>query len=102
MDKKKCRAILRYVDQTTKHFWVALLSSITHNFNMFKAKIFKQYPSADKGMQYTFHDLKQVILANVDLDISTEMELVHYSHQFYPITAWLVAKNRLSIREHNK
>ena len=73
----------------------------TSDYNILKTRIIDEYPGADRGAQYTHHDLENVVLHYVDQDISTETEFVEYSHKFRPVAAWLV-KNKISERECDK
>ena len=70
--------VLKYVDLAINGFWIPLPGYALYDFALFKTSIFKQNPSATKGIQYTFCDLECIVLANADLEISTEMELMNY------------------------
>ncbi|KIM57905.1 hypothetical protein SCLCIDRAFT_28434 [Scleroderma citrinum Foug A] len=53
-------------------------------------------------MQFTYRDLERIVLAHAESDISTETELMEFSHQFRPVATWLVRNNKLSKREWDK
>ena len=99
---EKCHAVLRYVDSDTKELWASLPEFETSDYDILKTRITDEYPGADRGAQYTHHDLENVVLRYVDQDISTETEFVEYSHKFHPVAAWLVKNKKISEREHDK
>ena len=100
-DQDKCWLVLRYVDTTTKNFWVTLPGYEAQDYNLFKEEIFKKYPGSAKGVRYTYWDLEHVVIAAAELSISTEVELLQYYQQFSPITIYLMKQGKLSTREHN-
>ncbi|KAG2055737.1 hypothetical protein BDR06DRAFT_1044422 [Suillus hirtellus] len=101
-DVDKCKMIVRYVNLETKRFWVTLTGYESKDFGVFKTNIIGQYPGAAKGVRYTIHDLKHVILNTAESDVSMETELVQYYRQFCPIAVWLVANSKISERERDR
>ena len=99
---EKCRAVLRYVDSDTRELWASFPEFEASDYDVFKARIIDEYPGADRGAQYTYHDLENVVLRHVDHDISTETEFVEYSHKFRPVATWLVKNKKISERERDK
>jgi len=100
-NQDKCWLVLRYVDTTTKRFWVTLPGYEAQDYNQFKEEIFKKYPGSEKGVRYTYRDLERVVIAAAELSISTEAELLQYYRQFSPIAIWLMKQGKLSGRERD-
>jgi len=101
-DREQCRAVLQYIDSTTKRLWVSLPEYDAADYDAFKVRVIDEYPGAEKGMQYTYHDLERIVLPHADLDISTKTELMEFSRQFRPVATWLVKNNKISERERDK
>ncbi|KAG2737479.1 hypothetical protein P692DRAFT_20682729, partial [Suillus brevipes Sb2] len=101
-DTDKCKLLVRYVDTSTKRFWVTLKGYDKKDFNEFKTSILAQYPGAEKGIRYTIRDLERIVINNVDSDISTETELLQYYRQFRPVAVWLVTNNKITARERDR
>ena len=72
------------------------------DYNKFKTRILEEHPRADKGAQYVYHDVENIVLCHINQDISTETEFVEYSHKFHPIATWLVKNKKISEHEHDK
>ena len=100
-DQDKCWLVLRYVDTTTKCFWVTLPGYEAQDYDLFKEEIFKKYPGSAKGVCYTYRDLEHVVIAAAELSISTEAELLQYYQQFSPIAIYLMKQGKLSTCERN-
>ena len=100
--QEKCRTVLRYLDSDTKELWVSFTESSQGDYDKFKTRILEEHPGADKGAQYVYHDLENIILRHVNQDISTETEFVEYSHKFRPVATWLVKNKKISEHEHDK
>ncbi|KAG1843077.1 hypothetical protein C8R48DRAFT_780814 [Suillus tomentosus] len=98
-DEQKCKAIVRYTDVLTKHFWVTLTGYESKDFTIFKQSILAKYPHANQGTCYMIRDLERVVLNTADSDISTETELLQYYRQFRPIAVWLETNSKISQRE---
>ena len=96
-DQDKCWLVLRYVDTTTKRFWVTLPGYEAQDYDLFKEEIFKKYPGSVKGVRYTYQDLERVVIAAAELSISTEAELLQYYRQFSPIVIYLMKQGKLSM-----
>ncbi|KAG1811602.1 hypothetical protein EV424DRAFT_1349620 [Suillus variegatus] len=101
-DAEKCKTIVRYVDIQTKHFWVTLTGYESKDFTVFKTSILSQYSGAAKGLRYSIRDLEQIVISNVDNDISTKTKLLQYYRQFRPVAHWLVTNNKISARERDR
>ncbi|OJA09149.1 hypothetical protein AZE42_09546 [Rhizopogon vesiculosus] len=82
-DEEKCKNIVCYVDQCTKHFWVLLPGYASRDFTDFKKSILAKYPGAEKGL-------------------STETELMEYYYDFLPIATWLVDNKKISATQHDQ
>ena len=93
---EKCRAVLCYVDSDTRELWASFPEFETADYDDFKTRIIDEYPGADRGAQYTYHGLENIVLRHVDHDISTETEFVEYSHNFRPVATWLVKNRKIS------
>ena len=98
--QEKFRTVLRYLDSDTKELWALFPKSSQGDYNKFKTRILEEHPGADKGAQYIYHDLENIVLCHVNQDISTETEFIEYSHKFHPVATWLV-KNK-KILEHKR
>ncbi|KAG2054232.1 hypothetical protein BDR06DRAFT_884474 [Suillus hirtellus] len=96
LDAKKCKMIICYIDIQTKRFWVTLMGYESKDFTVFKTSILSQYSGAAKGLWYSIRDLEQIVISNVDNDISTKTELLQYYWQFQPVAHWLVTNNKIS------
>ncbi|KAF8889393.1 hypothetical protein BD779DRAFT_1469895 [Infundibulicybe gibba] len=81
-EPERCKSLVRYVDQSTKRFWISLEGFGTHNYQKFKEAILDQYP----------------VLAK----ITSETELRQYYRKFRPMAVWLIANNKLSEGERNR
>ncbi|KAG2744841.1 hypothetical protein P692DRAFT_20674088, partial [Suillus brevipes Sb2] len=101
-DDDKCKFILRYVDTTSKRFWVSLPGYASKDFPLFKKNILAQYPGAEKGIRYAIRDLERVVISHSDSDVSTETELLQYYRQFRPIAVWLVTNGKISERDRDR
>jgi hypothetical protein len=86
----QCKLIVRYVEPSTKHFWVTLTGYESREFTVFKDSILEQYPGAEKGLHYFIRHLKRIVLNSAENDISTETELLQYYRQFRPVAHWLI------------
>ncbi|KAG2050771.1 hypothetical protein BDR06DRAFT_891073 [Suillus hirtellus] len=75
---EKCKTITHYVENLMKHFWVTLTVYESKDYNALKANILDQYSGAAKGQHYTIHNLKHIVISNMDNDISLETELQQY------------------------
>ena len=100
---EQCSAILVYLDSDTKELWKSFPEYDAADYKAFKARIVDEYPGAEKGTpQYTYGDLERIVRTHAKSDISTETELVAFSHQFRPVATWLVKNNKLSEHERNE
>ncbi|KAG2086955.1 uncharacterized protein F5147DRAFT_588342, partial [Suillus discolor] len=98
-DKQTCKAIVHYTDILTKRFWVMLMGYESKDYAIFKQSILAKYPHMNQGTCYMIRDLERVVLNTADSDISTEMELLQYYHQFHPIAVWLETNPKISKHE---
>ncbi|KIM52198.1 hypothetical protein SCLCIDRAFT_32849 [Scleroderma citrinum Foug A] len=87
---QQCCAVLWYIDSATKWLWISLPKYNNADYDAFKARVLDEYPGAEKGMQFTYHNLERIVLAHVESDISTETELMEFSCQFRPVATWLL------------
>ncbi|KIJ65376.1 hypothetical protein HYDPIDRAFT_167090 [Hydnomerulius pinastri MD-312] len=101
-DADKCKVIVRYVDKTTKRFWITLTGYENHDYKTFKDSILAQYPGAKKGIKYNRRDLELVVESPSNEDISTETEIHHYYRKFRPVAVWLVANKKISTHERDQ
>ena len=99
---EKCCAVLHYVDSDTGELWASFPEFEMADYDDFKTRIIDEYPGADQGAQYTYHDLENIILCHVDHDISTETEFVEYSQKFHPVATWLIKNRKISKQECDK
>lgn len=99
-DAEKCRAAVRYVDNSAKRYWSSLAEFANKDYSALKTAILKQYPGADKGIKYNNRDLERVVATYSD-EITTETDILDYYHAFYPIASWLVQKKKLSERDRD-
>ncbi|KAF8872190.1 hypothetical protein BD779DRAFT_1477681 [Infundibulicybe gibba] len=101
-EPERCKSLVRYVDQSTKRFWISLEGFGTHNYQKFKEAILDQYPGASKGIKYTIRDLERLTKTSCDDEITSETELRQYYRKFRPMAVWLIANNKLSEGERNR
>ncbi|KAL4062819.1 hypothetical protein V8B97DRAFT_2026610 [Scleroderma yunnanense] len=89
-------SLIHYVDIATLQLWMFLLSYNTSDYDAWKARIIKKYPGAEKGIRYIFHDLEHNVVAHAEADSSTKSQLMQFSRQFHPVTAWLANNSKVS------
>ncbi|KAG2087282.1 uncharacterized protein F5147DRAFT_781385 [Suillus discolor] len=95
----KCKCLVRYVNLSTKHFWITLTSYESHNYATFKQSILDQYSGASKGQRYTVRELKHIVVNQIDSDINMEKELIQYYSQFRAVAVWLVNNTKISAHD---
>ncbi|KAG3229866.1 hypothetical protein P692DRAFT_20704802, partial [Suillus brevipes Sb2] len=99
---EQCKLIVRYVEPSTKHFWVTLTGYESRDFTVFKDSILEQYPGAEKGLRYSIRHLERIVLNSAENDISTETELLQYYRQFRPVAHWLINNGKITPRERDR
>ena len=89
----KCKMIIRYVDGTTKRFWVTLTGLESHDLTFsrsaFSVSIHWQVPKRGSNI------LVVIVAAPGNDDITSETELLHYHRKFQPVVVWLVADKKI-------
>lgn len=95
-DAERCKSLVRYVDKSTKRFWVSLEGYETSSYKEFKETILGHYPG------YSIRDLERLTKASRDDEITSESELFQYYCDFRPIAIWLVNKGKINEKERNR
>lgn len=99
---QRCNAVVRYINPTTQPLWKSFPEYETADYKAFKARIIHEYPGAEKGMQYSYDDLKRIVRAHGKSYISTENQLMEFSHEFRPVAAGLVKHGFISEYERDE
>ena len=101
-DKKDM--VVQYVDMELEDVWSSYpkFKDQTKSYINFKDAIIDHYLDASGEFLYSLHDIDALIGECYRIGIRTLNNLIQFHNQFEAITSWLLDKNNIGTKEHDR